>query len=109
MYGKPKDAAMQNAENAFAAMIMDPKVQSEWVGLAGGIPARNDADKSSLDACMSNLTAAASDPDKSVTDPSMTMEPDMTGRVTDVVVAFWNDDSMTVDQFVKNMQDAISG
>lgn len=109
MYGRPDGKAGHEAQNIFAAMIMDPEVQAEYVRLAGGLPARNDVDLSVVTECMRQVSGAITDPNgKSVSDPAATMPQETQGRVIDAIVGYWADDGMTPDDFIASMKDALS-
>jgi glucose/mannose transport system substrate-binding protein len=108
MYGRPDNDREKAAENLFASVMMDPKVQSKFVAVGGGIPSRTDADLSSLDKCMRDVQPGMADPAKNVKDPSMTMSPAMSGAVQDAVVEFWAMDSESVDAFISKLKAAMS-
>lgn len=108
MYGRPDNDQERAAENLFASVIMDPKVQAEFVTKGGGIPARTDADLSGLNKCMQDVQPGLANATKNVKDPSMTMPAAMSGAVQDAVVEYWATDSETVDAFIQKLQAAMS-
>ena len=108
MYGRPDNEQEQAAQNLFASVIMDPKVQAEFVAEGGGMPSRTDADTSGLNKCMRDVQPGLADPDKNVKDPSMTMPAAMSGAVQDAVVEYWANDGETVDAFIEKLKAAMS-
>ena len=108
MYGRPDNENEQKAEDLFASVIMDPKVQAAFVKEGGGIPSRTDADLSGLNKCMRDVQPGLADATKNVKDPSMTMSPAMSGAVQDAVVEYWATDSETVEAFAEKLKAAMA-
>jgi glucose/mannose transport system substrate-binding protein len=108
MYGRPDNEQEKAAQNLFASVIMDPKVQATFVAEGGGIPSRTDADMSSLNKCMRDISGGLADPNMNVKDPSMTMPAAMSGAVQDAIVEYWANDDETVDAFIEKLKAAMS-
>ncbi|MER5173597.1 ABC transporter substrate-binding protein [Thioclava kandeliae] len=87
--------------------MMSPEVQVAFNKVKGGIPARLDADGSSLDACASKGYKAMQDPSMQVAGPEISASADRVGAIQDAVSEYWNTPSMSAEDFAASLTDAI--
>jgi glucose/mannose transport system substrate-binding protein len=93
VFPRSGDAQVVQAQRLLAHVILDPKVQREFAALKGSVPARNDVDVSTLDACARLGAAALRDRARQVGNGEMFMTPDQNGALSDVLTAYWNRDT----------------
>ncbi|MEJ1160564.1 ABC transporter substrate-binding protein [Prosthecomicrobium sp. N25] len=108
MYGRPESEAQREAQNRFAATVMDPEVQALFVEAYGGFPTRRDADRSTLNGCMESAGEGLADPARTVKDPSLTMDPRRIGAVQDAVVEFWANEDESIEAFAGKLKAAVA-
>lgn len=93
------------------AMLADtmasPEVQVDFSKVKGSIPARLDADSSSLDACAIKGYQAMQNPAAQVPGPEIATSADRSGAIQDAISEFWNSNSMTSDDFIANLVSAV--
>ncbi|WP_275791382.1 ABC transporter substrate-binding protein [Pararhizobium gei] len=104
---KSASAEMAPVHKLLAETMMSPEVQVAFNNLKGGLPARLDADPSSFDACAAKGFAAMKNPEQQVAGIEMMTSSDRVGAVQDAVIQFWNTPSMTSDDFVAALAQAI--
>jgi glucose/mannose transport system substrate-binding protein len=103
-----KSAEAQKAQALLARVFADPANQVAFSAKKGSIPARLDADVSTLDECARKAQGWARDPSSQAPANELLSPPAVTGAVEDVVSQFWNDPSMTTDAFVAKVSAALS-
>lgn len=99
-FPKSKDAAAAKAQMLLARTMLEPATQIAFAQKKGSIPSRLDLDVSSLDACARKAVAWLADKSAQVPSNELLSPPALTGAMEDVISAFWNDNTMTVDAFV---------
>jgi glucose/mannose transport system substrate-binding protein len=86
--------------------MTSPAAQVAFNNLKGSIPMRTDVDVSGLDTCAQAGVAALKNPARLVPSSEALMDPDMNGRVGDIISKFWNT-NQSVDDVVKLLQRAV--
>ncbi|MCW8174443.1 carbohydrate ABC transporter substrate-binding protein [Verminephrobacter aporrectodeae subsp. tuberculatae] len=101
-----RNAKSPSAQVALAETLMDKDAQVAFSLIKGSVPVRMDADVSGFDACARQSYAdfVAGNKDGTLAAaPSMLQTPARIAAWRDVVLAFWNDDSMTAQQAANRM------
>ncbi len=96
------------AQALLAKVMTDPANQVAFSAKKGSIPARLDADVSSLDECARKAHGYVLDPASQVAANELLSPPAITGAVEDLVSQFWNDPSMPVDGFIDKVSSALT-
>ena len=107
-FPKAKSPAVQQTQLVLEKVFTDPATQVAFSAKKGSIPARLDADTSSLDECARKASAFLKDPAAQTPAIELLSPPAMTGAVEDLVSQYWNDKSMTTDTFVAKIAAALS-
>jgi len=89
-------------------VFTDPGNQVAFSAKKGSIPARQDADVSSLDQCARKAHGWLADASAQFPANELLSPPAITGAVEDLVSQYWNDPSMTTDSFVAKAAAALS-
>ena len=108
VFPKTRDATAIAAQLKLATVMTSQAAQVAFNNLKGSIPMRADVDVSGLDICAQAGVAAMKNPARLVANPEALMDPDMNGRVVDIISKFWNT-NQSVDDVVKLLQRAIKG
>lgn len=101
-----KDAVA--AQQKLANVMLEPATQIAFAQKKGSIPVRLDVDFSTLDACAQKAGKYLADKNAQVPANELLAPPAITGAVEDVISQFWNNKSMTTDQFVQRVGAAVS-
>ncbi len=107
-FPKPKDADAAKAQALLARVMMEPATQIAFAQKKGSIPSRLDLDVKSLDICAQKAVGWLADKSAQIPANELLSPPAMTGAVEDIISAFWNDNSMTVDAFVAKVAAALA-
>ena len=99
-FPKPKSADAAKAQALLQKVMTDPAAQVAFSAKKGSIPARQDADVSSLDICARHAHDWLRQPEAQVPANELLSPPAVTGAVEDLVSQFWNDPGMTPDTLV---------
>ncbi len=107
-FPKPKSADVGKAQALLARVMMEPATQIAFAQKKGSIPSRLDLDVKSLDACAQKAVAWLGDKSAQIPANELLSPPALTGAVEDIISAFWNDNSMTVDAFIAKVSAALA-
>jgi glucose/mannose transport system substrate-binding protein len=94
------------AQLALAQVMMDKEAQQAFNLLKGSVPVRTDADVSKFDECGKRSYAdfvASGNSGTLAAAPNMVASPGRFAAWRDAVLAYWNDDAMTVQQGVDKL------
>lgn len=106
-FPKLKDKDQTAAQDLLAKTLMDPVTQIGFNQKKGSVPARLDADTSSLDACAQAGAKILADPSRQTPAVWMLIPTDVVGATEDVISQFWNNSSMSVDDFSTKFAQAL--
>ncbi len=102
-----KDPEITAAQKRLAALLLTPEVQVSFNLAKGSLPVRGDIDMSAANDCMQKgLAILASG--NILPDGNQTLTPDTTGQIEDLMVEFWNSDSMTAAEAQAQYADIIA-
>jgi glucose/mannose transport system substrate-binding protein len=107
-FPKPKTAEAGRAQALLARVMMEPATQIAFAQKKGSIPSRLDLDVKALDICAQKAVAWLGDKSAQIPANELLSPPALTGAVEDIISAFWNDNSMTVDAFVAKVSAALA-
>ena len=107
-FPKVKDPAVQQTQLVMERVMTDPANQVAFSAKKGSIPARLDADTSSLDECARQASTFVKDASAQSPAIELLSPPAMTGALEDIISQYWNDRSMTTDTFVTKVAAALS-
>jgi glucose/mannose transport system substrate-binding protein len=107
VFPKVKDAAGQAAQVKIAELMLSPETQIAFNTKKGSVPVRLDLDVSSMDMCAQAGMKALKDPVQQVPSGGYIASPDRVGAVRDVITQFWSTKSMTTDEFVAKIVNAV--
>ena len=107
-FPKLKGAQASPAQLKLAEVMLDPKVQVAFSVKKGSIPARQDIDVSALDICARKAVDWIKDPKAQVPANELLSPPAITGAVEDVISQYWNNSSMTTDDFIIRVTAALT-
>lgn len=96
------------AQHKLATIIMDPAVQLEYSRAKGSIPARLDANVSSLDQCAQLGRKVMGVDGNQLPNNALSFKPDVEGQINDLLARFWTNQSMTSAQATKLYADIIA-
>jgi glucose/mannose transport system substrate-binding protein len=101
VFPKTDDAAVTEAQNKLASVMMNPETQVLFNSKKGSVPVRSDVDTSQLDPCASKGLAVAADKSKQIPGVDFLLTTDLATTLQDTISVYWNSPEMTVDQFVE--------
>nr|WP_319513273.1 ABC transporter substrate-binding protein [uncultured Cohaesibacter sp.] len=107
VFPKSSKEGSEKSMALLADVMSSPKVQVDFSKIKGSIPARLDADASSLDACAIKGFEAMQNPSAQVPGPEIATSADRSGAIQDAISEFWNSKSMSSDDFIANLVSAI--
>jgi glucose/mannose transport system substrate-binding protein len=107
-FPKQKSPEAVAAQKKLANVMLEPSTQIAFAQKKGSIPVRQDVDVSSLDTCAKKAVAWIGDKQAQVPANELLSPPAITGAVEDVVSQYWNNSSMTTDEFVTRVAAALS-
>jgi glucose/mannose transport system substrate-binding protein len=107
VFPKVDDPAQQKAQLALATIMLDPETQVAFNMKKGSVPVRVDVDVSAMDACAQEGMALMHDPTKQIQSDIYLLTPDLRAALDNVIDAYWNTSSMSVDTFVDSFVSAI--
>jgi ABC-type glycerol-3-phosphate transport system substrate-binding protein len=99
------DADTLKAEEDFASLVVDPKINAEFAFHKGSSPVRVDADPAKLDACNKLVLDSLAKPGFSVKNTFYVADLDWQNSVWNTLYAFQSDPSMTVDDVIQKLKD----
>ena len=91
------------AQVKLAQVMFDPVTQIEFNMQKGSVPVRLDVDVSKMDLCAQAGVAALHDPKRQVPTIDLLITPDQVGSLDDLVTQYWNNSSMSTDEFVTKL------
>jgi ABC-type glycerol-3-phosphate transport system substrate-binding protein len=106
------DEETLKAEEEFAAIAVDPKVNADFAFYKGSSPVRLDVPTDKLDACNLLVLESLKKPDFSVQNPFYIGDGDWINSVWNTLFTFQGDPNMTVDAVIEQLKsehDAIFG
>jgi len=106
VFPKTEDAATLRAQRLLAETVARSDVQLAFNRLKGSLPARLDADVSSLDPCARKGMAILRDPQRPLGVSEVYLTPDQNGALQDVLTAYWNT-NMPVERAQKSIASAL--
>lgn len=95
------------AQMLMATTMIDPKVQVDFNLKKGSVPIRPDVDVSAFDTCSQQALKITANNDLIVGSTDMYATADLTGALQDVYTAYWNSDTMTADELVEKIVEAM--
>ena len=107
-FPKGKSADTAKGQVLLATTMMAPETQIAFAQKKGSIPSRMDLDVKTLDLCAQKAVAWIADKSAQIPANELLSPPALTGAVEDVISAFWNDNSMSVDAFVTKVSAALA-
>jgi glucose/mannose transport system substrate-binding protein len=99
------DAATLKAEEDFASLVVDPKLNAEFAFYKGSSPVRLDVPTDKLDACNTLVLDSLKKPGFSVMNTHYVADLDWQNSVWNTLYAFQSDPKMTVDQVIQKLKD----
>ncbi len=106
------DDATLKAEEDFATLVVDPKINAEFAFHKGSSPVRVDVPTDKLDACNMLVLNSLKKPGFSVENPFYIGDPDWINSVWNTMYTFQGDPNMTTDDAIKMLKseyDAVFG
>jgi glucose/mannose transport system substrate-binding protein len=106
------DEATTKAEEEFASIVVDPKINAEFAFHKGSSPVRIDVPTDKLDDCNKLVLESLKKPGFSVQNPFYIADGDWINSVWNTMFTFQGDPNMTVDQVIemlKKEHDAVFG
>jgi len=107
-FPRTKSADAAKTQALLEQVFTDPGNQVAFSAKKGSIPARQDADVSSLDQCARKAHGWLAEASAQFPANELLSPPAVTGAVEDLVSQYWNDPSMTTDSFVTKAAAALS-
>lgn len=106
-FPKLKDEEKTKAQMVLASTMLNKETQVAFNLKKGSVPVRGDVDLNAANDCMKkgiDILAKGN----ILPDPTMTMSPDTTNQLQDVIVQFWNTPAMTPEEGQKRFADIIA-
>jgi len=107
-FPRSKSAETTKAQALLAQIFTNPANQVAFSAKKGSIPARLDADVSTLDECARKAHGWLLEPSSQVAANELLSPPAVTGAIEDLISQFWNDPSMTTDVFTAKVAATLS-
>ncbi|WP_269581324.1 ABC transporter substrate-binding protein [Roseibium sp. Sym1] len=101
------DEARTKAQNLLIRTLADPATLRDFNAAKGSIPPRSDVDMTGTDACAETGSAALRSQDTAVPRLSMLVDGTVKGSLTDLIVEFWSDPSMQIDDVVARYKEIV--
>lgn len=92
------------AELDFAAIAIDPQINTQFSQFKGSTPVRLDIETKDLDQCSQAVLGYLSQADHQVINPHSMVDADWQGSLWDVYFNFWSDASMTVEEAIEEIK-----
>jgi glucose/mannose transport system substrate-binding protein len=108
VFPKQKSSEAAAAQKKLANVMLEPTTQIAFAQKKGSIPVRQDLDVALLDACAQKAVAWIKDKQAQVPANELLSPPAITGAVEDVISQYWNNNSMTTDDFITRVAAALS-
>jgi glucose/mannose transport system substrate-binding protein len=99
-FPKVSDPEQIKAQHMLARALMDPVAEVEMAIFKGSAPARLDVDPSKLDSCTREGLKRVANPQTVSLATEMLISPQLQGALEDLIVNFWNNPSMSDDDFI---------
>lgn len=96
------------AELDFAAITVDPAVQTAFAAAKGSTPVRLDVDPAAIDQCSAQVLRDLDRPGFAVVTPNLMATPEWRARIWDVAFAFWNTPDETPEEAVEALRKALA-
>ena len=104
---KLKDEQGTKAQTLLASVLFSPETQIMFNMKKGSNPIRQDVDVSQMDVCAQHAAKVLADPANQVPNPQFVMSNDALGAARDVITAYWNTPTMTVDEMTAKLGDVL--
>lgn len=101
------DAAATAAQDLLIRTLDAPETLRAFNAAKGSIPPRSDVDMSGTDVCAEAGSAALGSPDTTVPRLSMLVPGTVAGEIQDLIVEFWSDPSMSIDDVIERYRDIV--
>ncbi len=101
--GVPDDQL--KAEQEFASIVVDPKINAEFASIKGSRPVRVDVPTDKLDACNKLVLESLKKPNFSVQSPFNIADTDWNNSMWNTMYTFQGDESMTSDAVIAKLKD----
>jgi glucose/mannose transport system substrate-binding protein len=95
------DAALTEAQDLLARVMIDQKVQAGFNAAKGSLPARVDVDPSLVDACTAYGLEQMNKPEQQLLSLEFFGSGDYSGAIDDLIGQVWTNPAMTADEFVE--------
>lgn len=99
------DDATLAAEEEFASIVVDPKINAEFAFFKGSSPVRIDVPTDKLDECNKVVLDSLAKPDYSVQNPFYIGDRDWIDSVWNTMFTYQSDPDMTADQVIEMLKD----
>ena len=104
---QPGADALTEPQKKLAELMISPEGQVAFNNKKGSVPVRADVDTSKMDACAQKGLQVLNDKARQVPGWNFLMHPDLAGAIQDVVSEYWNTPTMTTDQFIDKVVEAV--
>lgn len=98
LFPKQSDPALEEAQLALAAMMLDPQVQASFNNAKGSLPVRDDVDMSIADDCMKAGLEILADPNRILPSPNMYFTEDTLGQMDDLWLEAWANPNLSTEE-----------
>jgi glucose/mannose transport system substrate-binding protein len=107
-FPKNDDPDIQKAQLKLAKMLLSPDVQVAFNLKKGSMPVRGDVDTSKANECMQKGLKILENPENVLPTGDQTFSSDTQGQLQDLVLSFFADKSMTVDDLQAQYADIVA-
>jgi glucose/mannose transport system substrate-binding protein len=107
-FPKNSDPEVTRAQLELAKMLLTPEVQVAFNLKKGSMPVRGDVDLNAANDCMKKGLAILANPDNVLPTGDQSFSSDTQGQLQDLVLAFFADKSMTVDDMQAQFADIVA-
>jgi len=107
-FPKNSDPEVTRAQLELAKMLLTPEVQVAFNLKKGSMPVRGDVDLNAANDCMKKGLAILADPANVLPTGDQSFSSDTQGQLQDLVLAFFADKSMTVDDMQAQFADIVA-
>lgn len=107
VFSKTDDPDELKAQNMLAEIMISPEGQVNFNNKKGSVPVRQDVETSAMDECAQVGIEVMGDPGQQIPGTNLLLSPDLRGALGDLMSEYWNDPSMSTDDFVDRFVEEI--